>query len=145
MYGFHRRMDDAMSSDYVIYSPDVPVFRTDEGDPLDQPWLASVITCPAANASALGVVAPERLGEVPGVMRERARKVLSVAVRHDVRQLVLGAWGCGAFGIDPAVMANIFHYWLTKDFARAFETIVFAITDWSEDQRFIGPFRDRFG
>jgi uncharacterized protein (TIGR02452 family) len=57
---------------------------------------------------------------------------------------VLGAWGCGAFGIEPAVMAEIFHHWFTNDFAHAFETVVFAITDWSDDRRFITPFRDRF-
>ena len=31
MYAFHRARQDAMYTDWVIYSPDVPVFRTDEG------------------------------------------------------------------------------------------------------------------
>lgn len=144
MYPFHRDLRDEMSSDYVIHSPEVPFFRTDEGELLDEPWHTSVLTCPAANAAALKHYAPHRLSEVPAVMRERTRKVLAAAVRHDARQLVLGAWGCGAFGIEPAVMAGIFHEWLTTTFARAFERVVFAITDWSEDRRFIGPFADAF-
>ena len=41
-------------------------------------------------------------------------------------------------------MARIFHELLTTTFAQAFEVVVFAITDWSEEQRFIGPFRDAF-
>ena len=57
---------------------------------------------------------------------------------------ILGAWGCGAFGIETAVMAGIFYELLTGTFAGAFQEIVFAITDWSEEQRFIGPFRQVF-
>jgi uncharacterized protein (TIGR02452 family) len=47
MYAFHRERLDALSTHYVIHSPLVPVFRTDAGDLLDEPWLMSIITCPA--------------------------------------------------------------------------------------------------
>jgi uncharacterized protein (TIGR02452 family) len=144
MYEFHKARLDAMSSHYVIYSPQVPVFRTDEGELLDEPWLMSIITCPAVNAVALSKYAPERMSEVPRVMRERAHKVLAIAVHHGRRRLILGAWGCGTFGIESVVIAGIFHELLTTTFAQAFEMVVFAITDWSEEQRFIGPFRDAF-
>jgi uncharacterized protein (TIGR02452 family) len=144
MYGFHKARLDAMSSHYVIHSPQVPVFRTDEGELLDEPWLMSIITCPAVNAVGLSRYAPERMGEVPRVMSERAQKVLATAVHHEHRRLILGAWGCGAFGIDSSVIAGIFYELLTTTFAKAFEMVVFAITDWSEEQRFIGPFRDAF-
>jgi uncharacterized protein (TIGR02452 family) len=77
-------------------------------------------------------------------MRERTLKVLATAVHHGHRRLILGAWGCGAFGIESAVMAGIFHALLTTTFAEAFEIVVFAITDWSDDQRFIAPFRSTF-
>jgi hypothetical protein len=33
---------------------------------------------------------------------------------------------------------------LTTTFAQAFEIVVFAITDWSDEQRFIGPFKRVF-
>lgn len=144
MYPYHRGRLDAMSSHYVVHSPQVPVFRTDEGDLLDEPWLMSIITSPAANAKALARYEPERLDDIPRVMSERARKVLATAVHHGHRRLILGAWGCGAFGIQSVVMAGIFHDLLTTTFAGAFEAVVFAITDWSEDQRFIGPFRKAF-
>jgi uncharacterized protein (TIGR02452 family) len=77
-------------------------------------------------------------------MAERAQKVLATAVHHGDRRLILGAWGCGAFGIDTVVMAGIFRELLTTRFADAFERVAFAITDWSDEQRFIGPFRDAF-
>jgi len=144
MYAFHQARLDAMSSHYVVHSPEVPVFRVDQGDLLDEPWPMSIITCPAADASALVKYEPERLDEIPTVMKTRTQKVLTTAVYHGHRRLILGAWGCGAFGIETLVMADIFYELLTTTFARAFEEIVFAITDWSEDQRFIGPFREAF-
>jgi uncharacterized protein (TIGR02452 family) len=77
-------------------------------------------------------------------MRRRTDKVLAVAAAHGERRLILGAWGCGAFGLDPEMMAGVFHDALTGPFARAFDEIVFAITDWSADERFIAPFRRVF-
>src|SRR5208283_3500713 len=53
MYEFHRTRRDAMYTDYFVYSPDVPVFRTDEGNLLEQPWRCSFITAPAVNAKAV--------------------------------------------------------------------------------------------
>lgn len=144
MYEFHRSRLDAMSTHYVIHSPLVPVFRADQGDLLDEPWLMSILTCPAVNATALRRYAPERMDEVPHVMLARANKVLSTAVHHGHTRLILGAWGCGAFGIPSIVMAGIFHELLATTFAKAFELVTFAITDWSEEQRFIGPFRQVF-
>jgi uncharacterized protein (TIGR02452 family) len=58
--------------------------------------------------------------------------------------LVLGAWGCGAFGNDPFRTAHDFREALQRRFGGVFEEVVFAITDWTEDRRFLGPFRDTF-
>jgi hypothetical protein len=45
--------------------------------------------------------------------------------------LVLGAWGCGAFGNDPATTARSFRNALEGEFAGALSDILFAIVDWS--------------
>ncbi len=58
--------------------------------------------------------------------------------------LVLGAWGCGAFANDPHRTATDFRQALENDFSGAFTEIVFAITDWSRERKFLGPFRDVF-
>lgn len=58
--------------------------------------------------------------------------------------LVLGAWGCGAFGNDPARTARDFHRLLSGRFDGAFREVVFAIADCSPQRRSLGPFRDRF-
>ena len=143
MYARHEAVLDAMYTDYVIYSPDVPVFRDDPGDLLQEPWPLSVLTCPAVHGKGIARYVPHRRGEIPGVMRERTRKVLAVAAAHGHRRLILGAWGCGAFGLDPPMMAGIFAEAL-REAGGAFDEITFAITDWSPEQRFIGPFQNVF-
>jgi uncharacterized protein (TIGR02452 family) len=145
MYAHHRANRDAMYSDYVIYSPAVPVFRTDAGDLLEEPWHLSIVTCPAVNGDALAEQAPQRLAEVPSVMTARTAKLLSVAAEQRVRRFILGAWGCGSFGLDPEMMAGIFRDALMGPFRGVFDEVVFAVTDWSPEERFIGPFRWMFG
>ena len=145
MYAYHREKDDAMYSDYVIYSPAVPVFRTDTGDLLEKPWDLSIVTCPAVNGAAIARYAPERLSEIPDVMTARTTKMLAVAAEQGTRRFILGAWGCGAFGLDPEMMASIFRDAITGPFLGVFDELVFAITDWSPEQRFIGPFRRMLG
>lgn len=144
MYAYHLAKPDAMYSHYVLYTPDVPVFRRDSGELLDEAWYLSVVTCAAVYGTALERYAPNRLPEVPGVMAARTAKVLSVAAEQGIRRFILGAWGCGAFGLDPAMMARIFHDALNGAFHGVFEEVVFAITDWSPEQRFIRPFHQLF-
>jgi uncharacterized protein (TIGR02452 family) len=147
MYGFHRARRDALYSDYAIYSPDVPVFRSEDpaGTLLDEPWLCSFITCPAVNAKALLHYAPEPAAEVVPAMRARVDKVLTLAAAHGHADMVLGAWGCGAFGNDGHSIAALFKEAFDGRFAGVFEQVVFAITDWSPERRFIGPFEGVFG
>lgn len=133
-----------MYSDWVILSLDVAVFRSDDGELLEQPWTMTILTSPAVNGAVLQRYAPERLVGVPQVMTRRTGKVLAVAAAHDVRRFILGAWGCGAFGLEPEMMVGIFRDALRGTYRGVFDEIVFAITDWSPDERFIGPFRRAF-
>ena len=88
---------------------------------------------------------PSRGPEILSAMRERIRKVLLVAAVQGHEVLVLGAWGCGAFGNDSREIAGLFAEALSGPFGGVFARIVFAITDWSAEKRFIGPFRDVLG
>src|SRR5262249_39216847 len=53
MYDHHRSLGDPMYTTWVIYSPDVPVFRLDDGSLLDEPYHCSFLTSPAVNVGAL--------------------------------------------------------------------------------------------
>ena len=138
MYDAHRRRDDYESSDWAILSPHVPVFRTDDGTALEEPWLLSVITCAAPVAKRVG---QPRSAEL---LRARILRVLDIARAWGYESLVLGAWGCGAFGNDPKRTAEDFRSALEGPFTGAFRQVVFAITDWSPERRFLAPFRDTF-
>jgi uncharacterized protein (TIGR02452 family) len=138
MYDAHRQRAHDEASDWVILSPDVPVFRTDDGTPVAKPWLTSFATCAAPFVPAVG---QPRSGDL---LERRIGRLLAVAHAHAFDTLVLGAWGCGAFGNDPLRTARDFRDALEGEFAGAFQHVVFAITDWSPERRFLGPFRDVF-
>jgi uncharacterized protein (TIGR02452 family) len=138
MYERHRERTEPDSTDSAIWSPDVPVFRTDEGTELPQPWLLSFITCAAPVAQAIG---KQRAADL---LRKRIDRVLAIAHAYGRGALVLGAWGCGAFGNDPHRTATDFRQALETHYAGAFAHIIFAIADWSPQRKFLGPFRDVF-
>jgi uncharacterized protein (TIGR02452 family) len=71
--------------------------------------------------------------------------VLAIAQAYGYDTLVLGAWGCGAFGNDAHRTARDFRAALEGPFSGAFVHVVFAVTDWSPERRFLGPFREVFG
>ena len=138
MYEAHAKRSQPDSTDWAIYSPDVPVFRTDDGTELPDPWLLSFITCAAPYAPAIG---QPRAGDL---LQQRIDRVLAIAQAYGYATLVLGAWGCGAFGNDPRRTATDFRQALENGYSAAFPEVVFAITDWSPQRRFLGPFRDVF-
>lgn len=139
MYAHHRARPRPDSTAWAILSPDVPVFRTDAGEALERPWLLSVLTCAAPFAPAIGQP------ESGDLLAERIHRILAIARAHGYDALVLGAWGCGAFDNDVERTAMDFKAALTGEFAGAFREVIFAISDWSPDRRFLGPFRDVMG
>jgi uncharacterized protein (TIGR02452 family) len=144
MYSYHRKHEDSggcLFSDAMIYSPDVPVFRDDEHALLPATYLASFITCAAPLAKHANEA---ELAYLPTFLGDRITKILSVAQWNGHNSLVLGAWGCGAYGNDGHEVASLFHRALTIEFAGSFKEVTFAIVDTSPEQRFIGPFAERF-
>jgi len=138
MYEVHRQRSQPDSTDWAIYSPDVPVFRIDDGTELQQPWLLSFISCAAPYAPALGQPVAGDL------LCRRIHRVLAIAQAYGYSTLVLGAWGCGAFANDVHRTAVDFRDVLENEFDGAFSDIVFAITDWSSERKFLGPFCEIF-
>lgn len=125
---YGKGLINEMGSDDLIYTPDVVVFKTDNRtDPVfprmmdEKEWFkVDVITC----------AAPElmKMRRTPGnyeeIITRRIKKILDVAARERVDVLILGAWGCGAFGNDIAVVAKAF-YTLLEHYN--FETVEFAL------------------
>jgi len=138
MYTHHERHYDPMATEWAILAPDVPVFRADDGILLEEPWLCTILTCAAPYARRVVN------GDPTAAMHGRIERVLSISQAYEYDALVLGAWGCGAFGNDPVAVAGFFQKALFGPFLGAFSQVIFAITDWSPGRLFLGPFRDAF-
>ena len=140
MYDYNNKAKNPLDSDYMLLSRDVMVFRDVKCNLLAEPYSVSVVTVPAPNrygrASSLGE------GEVLLCMKNRLRKMLFMAAREGYRSLVLGAWGCGAFGNDTKEVARTFHeLFFDEGFDEFFEVVCFAILG---DMEKVGIFADVF-
>ena len=118
-----------------IYSPGAQVFRSSEATGyalLPAPYLVSFVTVPAINSPAM----EERDGRfwltsrMAAATRTKIRAILRIAAHHAHLDLVLGAFGCGAFRNPPNHMAKLFREILEdEEFAGVFRTVTFAIID----------------
>ncbi|MBX2842535.1 MAG: TIGR02452 family protein [Flammeovirgaceae bacterium] len=141
-YKINRAIKTCFYTDYMIYSPEVPIFKDEEGNNLDKIYKASVITAPAVNKGVIRFKERSKLPEIELVMKRRIEKVLAIAYSHKNFNLVLGAWGCGVFQNDPAEIAMYFKEIIDSKFKNVFKKIVFAV--YAKNERFINPFKSHF-
>ncbi len=142
-YDTNRAAKSHLYTDHLIWSPAVPFFRDDDYDLLERLFCVSVITAPAPYANGLRPD-PDPRPVLRETLRRRAALVLTVAARFRHRVLVLGAWGCGAFGNDPEVAAGAFAEALEP--ARGhFDRVVFAVWDRGGPGANFKTFNARFG
>lgn len=142
-YEINRKTHSCIYTDYMIYSPNVPILKDEEGRNLNQLNLVSIITAPAVNFGVVKKREPEKIPLVEEIMKRRIAKVLTIALKHGHQYIVLGAWGCGVFQNDPKDVAKWFRAVIEEEFQNEFLTIVFAI--YSKNEKFIKAFYDEFG
>lgn len=135
MYATNRKANSDVYSHAMIYSPQVPIFRNDNGALLPRPYLLSILSSPAVNAGLVKqrIANPQEANVlVLKTMRERITRILAIAAVHGHDSLVLGAFGCGVFRNDPRAIAQIFHDLLVGrpsqpgPFKGVFKRVVFA-------------------
>jgi len=144
MYAYNEANRSPLYSDWLLYSPAVPVFREADGALLAEPYACAFITAPAVNAKAVLGRDPTRRDEIRQVMGRRIDRVLAAAAHHGHTAIVLGAWGCGAFGNAPEDIAAAFRDALGGRHEGRFASVIFAVIEWRDDERTIGPFRRAF-
>lgn len=145
-YDANRACKTMLYTDHIIWSPNVPCFRNDALDLLDEPYLCSFITAPAPNAGEALRRDPCAHDDIDRVLGRRAAMVLAVAEAQRARRLVLGAWGCGVFRNDPKRVAHHFGALLASArFANAFDHVTFAIYDRTPHQHTLNAFRALLG
>jgi uncharacterized protein (TIGR02452 family) len=146
MYEYNKGRKTGMYSDYMIFSPNVPVFRNDKGDLLETPYLLSVITSPAVNANVVKEREPNQVKDINKVMLLRIKKILAVAKAKNQTSLVLGAFGCGVFGNNAVAIGKLFRLALEdKQFKNQFQKIVFAIYEGTSQKPMLQTFKQTFG
>lgn len=121
-----------------IYSPAVTVFRGLEADGyplLAEPFKVNFVAVAGLNRPPL--TADGHLTEQMRQATERKiRTILSIAVLHKQKTLVLSALGCGAFRNPPEDIARIFKEQLSqKPYCEYFETVIFAIKGDHNDRK----------
>lgn len=142
MYRYNNTHPHPVESDYMLLSPEVLVFRNEKCELLEEPFIAGVITIPAPNRYGAAVFATGKM--IQDTMIRRIRIMLRVAAKCGYRNLVLGAWGCGAFGNDPKAVAGYFKQILVEEeYGKCFEQVCFAVYG-KEDGKNIRAFREMF-
>jgi uncharacterized protein (TIGR02452 family) len=144
-YERHRASPSLLYSDAMILSPNCPVFRDDSGSLLEEPQLVSFITSAAPNAGAVAENQPQDLPRIAEVLRRRSEYVLALAAAHGYKQLVLGAWGCGVFRNDPAMVADAFVALLRGPWRGRFDRVLFSVLDTSASQETFAAFQRAVG
>ena len=113
-----------------IYTPGVTVFRKPETENcglMQDPFLVDVITMPAVRKPTI-----DRNGHIPRwaeeVLEGKVKQLMDVCLENGNDSLVLSAFGCGAYGTPPKIVARIFHEVIDSDEYRSlFKAIYFAI------------------
>ncbi len=127
-YNANIMCDDSYYTHGIIYSPQVPFFRDEHNLFLEKPFALSIVTAPAPNLCGSKKEGLTNL--LVGLIRERAIRVLQAAHINGHKNIILGAWGCGAFGNDPKMVSEAFMLALTK--VPYFEHVTFAVYDTRE-------------
>lgn len=104
-------------SSFVLI-PNIIVFRTNDKldyQLLEKPFIVSVIAGSMRNQNNK-------------IIKDKIKGLLSIAIANNYKYLVLGAWGCGAFGNEPENIAMEFKKQLIDEGYRYyFDEIIFAI------------------
>ena len=144
MYDYNNRMNDPLDSNYMLLSKNVAVFRDFNCNPLPEEavYIVSVVTVPAPNKN--GRACNVKQSEIDECMQDRIEKMLWMAARKGYSNLVLGAWGCGAFGHDARTVAQYFYnaFFEGVEFHEFFDTVCFAIP---HDEDKLQAFQEVFG
>lgn len=125
-YLFHKKRHDTMYTDRILYTKDVVVFKDDIREPKmlpeDEWYSVDVITCAAPNLREIKNV---NQNELLKLFKSRIQRILWTAIENEVDNIVLGAFGCGAFRNPPYLVARAFKEEVEK-VKGCFDNIVFA-------------------
>ena len=148
-YKYNNSLHTYMGSDAIFITPKVEILRDENGDWLEDSVVVSVMTC-AAPKITYGLESMSQT-EYEEMVYKRIQGMLKVAAFEGYRNLVLGAFGCGAFGNDAHIVSDLFFKALKEtDFSgyraeELFGVIGFAVLDRTTQKYNFNEFDRNFG
>ena len=136
----HRKADDPLYNDDIIFTPGVKVFKSDSNFPVplqeSEWWDVDVITCAAPNLRNIpsNIMNPNAGSSKAEISYEglrlllstRIKRIFDVAIMSEAEVLILGAFGCGAFRNPPKLVAKVFAEY-TREYRECLDTIEYAV------------------
>ena len=147
-YRYNAGLHSYMGSDAIIMNPNVEIIKDVKGELLDDSVVVSVMTC-AAPMITRGFEGMS-IEEFEAMFFNRIVSTLKVAAYYKYKYLVLGAWGCGAFGNDAKTVSNLYYRALEeikyKDvyLKKLFKEIHFGVLDSSDRKYNFNSFAECF-
>ncbi len=106
-YDYNKSLKTNLGSDAIIISPKVEIIKDENLNLLDESVTVAVMTCAAPYIKeGLCGLTKEQYAEL---LYNRIIKMLTLSAYLGYKALVLGAWGCGAFGNDSALISDLFY------------------------------------
>ncbi len=147
-YKYNQSLNTYMGSNAIVITPNVEIIKDVNGELLDEPVIVSIMTC----AAPMVIYGKEGLseGQYQWLLYDRICGMLKCAAYLGYQALVLGAFGCGAFGNDAHVVSDLFYRALkefdydgmrAKDFFRIIE---FAVLDKTQNKYNYNEFKRNF-
>ena len=139
-YKPHRKTANPLYNNDCIYTPEVFVFKSDTKfpEPLSKEdwWSVNILTCAAPNlrerpSNMMNLHAGDKAAkitpsELEKLLTARIRRIFEIAIANGNEVLILGAFGCGAFGNPPELVARVFNK-VMQDYLCYFDTIEYAV------------------
>ena len=148
-YRYNSTLGSLMGSDAMIMNSTVEIIKDLNGELLEDSTIVSVMTCaaPVISRGLFGIGQED----FEKLFFNRIVSTIKVAAYYGYKYLVLGAWGCGAFGNDAKTVSDLYYKALEdikyKDIAlkKLFKEIHFAVLDHSANKYNFNAFLEYFG
>lgn len=116
-----------LQKDELLYSPEVTVFKDSEYNYLKEEFVTAVISCAAIRNPKLNLEGKFKREEYR-LTYNKIEAIIKMALFYKINNLVLGAFGCGAFNNPPEEIASIYKEIIeTEGLGKYFKKIGFAI------------------
>ncbi len=106
-YDYNRSLGTYMGSHALMIHPQVEIIKDENGELLPETVIVAVMTCaaPMIDNGLEGMTQKQ----YEAMVYDRITGMLKVAAYLGYKYLILGAFGCGAFGNDARIVSDLFY------------------------------------